>query len=77
MTADEMFEELGYEFYLGSPETLSYHNVKIDNCILFWIKDKRVEVYWETISNCYRSVPIDMPLLNAINLKCKELGWIE
>ena len=74
--ADKMFEELGYkkeiiESEVNDEVTIMYikrfvyeYDSKIIN---FKLKKKIVEIKYS----------IDMQDLQAINLKCKELGWIE
>lgn len=74
--ADKLFEELGYKKEIIKSEvsdevTIMYiknfvyeYNSKI---ISFKIKKKIVEIKYS----------LDMQELKAINLKCKELGWIE
>lgn len=74
--ADKMFEELGYkkeiiESEVNDEVTIMYikrfvyeYDSKIIN---FKLKKKIVGIKYS----------IDMQDLKAINLKCKELGWIE
>ena len=66
-TADEI-ERLG----TTKTETESFitytYNANKNQRILFWKENK--EVIFER-TNCF-----DMELLQAINKKCKELGWI-
>lgn len=74
--ADKLFNELGYEKEIIKSEisdevTIMYikrfvyeYNSKI---IAFKLKKKIVEIKYS----------LDMQELQAINLKCKELGWIE
>lgn len=70
MTADEIFETLGYkkrEF----GNSISYSK----NCeyIEFRLDYKNVNCY-DTI---WKDKPISMPELKAINKKCEEMGWIK
>ena len=67
-TADEMFEELGYKIdYENSYVTRFY---KEDN--LF---GKTIEFY-HIFKTFNKLESITMQELQAINKKCKELGWI-
>lgn len=65
--ADEMFEEIGYNrtIYKDCIDYRKRINKDVKN-ITFWIHTKTVESYQE----------INMQELQAINKKCKELGWI-
>ena len=64
-TADEMFEELGYE-KTEHKNCIRYRNEDYE--IIFWrINEFKVEVYNS----------ITMQELQAINEKVKELGWNE
>lgn len=69
MTADEMFEELGY------------NKSEYDNSIVF---DKRlIEIYFFKAEKtfcgveAFQSKDFTMEELKAINKKCEELGWNE
>ena len=81
-TADEMFSELGFEKEIESTFGINYKN-KNDNinfikgikgsnlvsCTRYvFIEDEGVHIQ--------NSFPINMQELQAINKKCKELGWI-
>lgn len=71
--ADEMFKKLGYED--------STHENGLA-CIVIYGKDsKRIGFYTDKTVDCYNYFDgyeyISMQELQAINLKCKELGWIE
>ena len=65
--ADEMFEEIGYNrtIYKDCIDYRKRINKDVKN-ISFWIHTKTVENHQE----------INMQELQAINKKCKELGWI-
>lgn len=67
LTADEMFEEIGYNktIYKDCIEYRKRINKDV-KYITFWIHTKTVENHQE----------INMQELQAINKKCKELGWI-
>ena len=69
MSADEMFEKLGYkkeEFDVW----VDYQ--KEDMEIEFWFDDKTITKNQE--KELYSFITI--PELKAINKKCEELGWI-
>lgn len=75
MTADEMFEELGYKNGgMLNDILLSYYNKTNSMEITFDLSEKTFIKYDKFWGVCLR---INMEELNAINLKCKELGWIE
>ena len=65
MKADEMFDELGYEKIHDNKRRIVYYN-RLTR-ITFKIKDRWVDI----------NMNLDMKELQAINEKCKELGWIE
>lgn len=74
--ADKMFEKLEY----GKQELIEiviYEN-KNDEEIYIDKKQRTVikEAYLSSL-NIYEAREITMQELKAINLKCKELGWIE
>lgn len=74
--ADEMLGELGYKKDIHVDYGLIRYNKNDENFIRFIIEDKAVEV--NSIENndvCILS--IDMRLLEAINEKCRELGWLD
>ena len=80
MKADEMFEELGY-FKKIIPEKFSYKNNKeiryskhSNKCLIRFNLDFK-QVLCEYMGGTSSS--ITMQELQAINEKCKELGWIE
>lgn len=63
--ADRLFEELGY--MIDKNETrLIYDNR--DTCIIFDFETKSIEIDG--------TISIYIKLLQAINKKCEELGWI-
>ena len=68
--ADEMFKKLGYEngtgYNLGDGEKYIYYNIHYNN-IRFYKKSKKISI----------NGSFTMQELQAINLKCQELGWIE
>lgn len=62
--ADEMFKKLGYEKDEYS-DAIIYCRDTVP--ITFWIFKKTIE----------KCIPINIEELQAINEKCKELGWLE
>lgn len=80
--ADELFEELGYE-KIDSNKIKHIRYIRLINKttkenINFHKNFKKVEVYFYDIEDYEELIkPISMQELKAINLKCKELGWIE
>ena len=77
MSADEVFEELGYKKYIGD---VSEIYVKDLFMITFIIPNKRfIAEYKHGNYNFPKISPfeIEMKELQAINKKCEELGWLE
>ena len=80
-TAYEMFEELGYrnatnEFYGVKEEYFTYGNEEED-FIIFYLESKMFGIFSEKQDNLRcKCASLDMQELQAINKKCKELGWI-
>ena len=74
-TADEMFEELGYEIIKNNKTTLNYEKegLHLYKEIVFELLNKSVTVGYGTGECC----DISMQELQAINKKCQEKGWIE
>ena len=72
-TADELFEELGYEIINNNKTTLNYEKegLYMDKEIVFALLDKIVTVGYGTGECC----EILMLELQAINKKVEELGW--
>ena len=66
-SADEMFEELGYEH---SEFMYEIYYVKDGKTISFWTNRNEVESHVRVIS-----ARITMQELKAINKKVEELGW--
>lgn len=66
--ADKMFEKLGYE-KIETKDEITYHFNNRD--IIFYLNRK-------TVDSCsgFSTVFITMQELQAINEKCKELGWL-
>jgi len=67
--ADEMLEELGYKNVRQTEYWIVYKGKEKD--IDFSLRYKTIEV-----ENGMESKNITMQELQAINEKCKELGWI-
>ena len=74
-TADELFEELGYEKYMTDKHQGYYQYDEQSNtiCILFILDKKAIAIRYDG-SN---TPAITMNELQTINKKCQELGWIE
>lgn len=73
-TADEMLKNLGYEKVTDDKYSFEYRKILDDDLfeINFWKEDKTIS------KNYYREIGyITLQELQAINKKCKELGWIE
>lgn len=78
--ADTMFEELGYKKEEENDKYVLYLSEKSlwrQRKIRFW-KDEKV-IFNDLLEDdkVVSSVQIGIEELQAINLKCKELGWIE
>lgn len=78
-TADEMFKELGYEFFFEDCNVLEYakeyqslYNYR--KFIRFSFADRSFTFFYY---GCERRFYATMQELQAINKKCQELGWIE
>ena len=82
LTADEMFEKLGYEKIdkkgLKHIQYVRQINKNTRENITFHKTFKKVEVYFYDYED-YEELtkPIAMQELKAINEKVKELGWID
>ena len=74
-TADEIFEELGYEFLFKNEKMIQYEleGFYMDNEIKFDLKGKTVLKEYST----GESQEITMQELQAINKKVEDLGWIK
>lgn len=75
--ADKLFETLGYKIETNESDLLEYKK-QLDNCSKFI----RIDLYNKTFTTFYYILPettayLDMQELQAINLKCKEMKWIE
>lgn len=65
--ADKMFEELGYKKNFEDKYRANYEH-SVETIINFDKDVKTLRIYNNSI---------DMQELQAINEKCKELGWLE
>ena len=74
-TADEMFEELGYEIIKNNKTTLNYEKegLHLYKEIVFALLDKSVTVGYGKGECC----DISIQELQAINKKVEELGWMK
>ena len=70
-TADEMFEELGYEKQNNPGMEIKYIKNEF-HIIRFWKPSQQIIKQDE--QGLYMGINIEE--LQAINKKCKELGWI-
>ena len=70
--ADKLFEELEYYVDTENEDVLIYSNYH-DKA--FWFFKKKKTIYANDRDGT--SSGITMQELKAINMKCKELGWIE
>lgn len=69
-TADEMFEELDFVKTIDSEEFIEYENKNNPFKTITFIKDcKRI--------NMDRIKYLGKRRLQAINKKCRELGWLD
>ena len=71
--ADKMFEELGYKKSTTQLEDIKFYKDD-DNVICFRMVKKSFNKSGEYDGMCDYTT---MQELQAINEKCKELGWIE
>ena len=80
--ADKLFEELGYEKIDNNKikyiRFIRQVNKTTNESINFHKIFKKVEVYFYDFEDRQElTKPISIEELKAINLKCKQLGWIE
>lgn len=68
--ADKMFEKLGYE-KIYEDDLFTQYDGKVTN-----IEISKNEVLINKKTK-YKTVILTRPELQAINLKCKELGWLD
>ena len=76
MKANEMFEELGYEYYDYKFTDEYYQTISLEEdkwkSIEFVKPDKILR-----LSDDYNFIDIDLKSLSAICQQVKELGWLE
>lgn len=72
--ADEMLVDLKYEIIVETNQKIQYEytGLYFDREIIFDLTDKSVLCELST----GESMSVTMQELQAINLKCRELGWI-
>lgn len=74
--ADKMFEELNYKKDIGEDfSVVRYKHKKEDYYIRFYLRDRTFDAN-RISKNKIFPLEIDYKLLQAINKKCEELGWI-
>ena len=71
-TADEMFNELGYEKYENETEIIYRQKEIVNDERFFW----RI-TFAKIPKICGANHLISMQELQAINKKCQELGWLD
>lgn len=69
--ADDMFKELGYDDKKEDEEKIIYQDIGNEDIYIKFYKPYKVIMGMPTYDYF-----LDMPILKAINKKCKELGWI-
>lgn len=74
MTADEMFEELGYEKVGDDRNVITYINRKEAKSLEFDLFDKQFSMCSFGFGN-FNFEYVELEELKAINKKCEELGW--
>ena len=74
--ADKMFKKLGYEKDIEVHYGLIRYNKNDESFIRFMMDDKCVESN-TIVDNEVWVLSVSMELLQAINQKCKELGWLD
>lgn len=79
MTAKEMFEELGYTYFISYNTVQCFKNtwehMQTYYSIIFDFKTKSVELSKEYGDDYYIFV-VDMPTNKAIQKQLEELGWL-
>lgn len=77
MTADKMFEELGYKLINHDRTCIEYENKDIEQGIDFYLKNKLISKFELVDGETLLIGDITIPELKAINEKCEELGWLD
>lgn len=72
-SADKLFSELGYKKETYNPDVIYFTNMYIDT--IYYAFNKNTKKFCFIENN--EAGDISMEELRAVNLKCKELGWIE
>ena len=85
MTAQEMFEELGFKKYLNKYD--KEYKKEYGYEVFFRYKNDMTEIAFDCLDMDYAvygtimgrgiTVGITMELHKAINQQCKELGWLD
>lgn len=75
--ADKMFEELGYKIDIREEYGLIRYNKDENKFIRFMLENKEIEANKIEPNGDVWILNINIELLQAINEKCKELGWIK
>ena len=70
--ADKLFEELGYEKEEYNPDVIYYTSNILDTIYFAFNKNTKKVCFIEN----NEAGDISMQELQAIQMKCKELGWI-
>ena len=73
-TADEMFEELGYKKDIEYKFEIEY---KKNDVYINFDKTKKEFSKGIEFDNYYGEKTVTMQELQAINKKCKEMGWLD
>lgn len=74
--ADEMFEKLGYNKIADNSFAITYEWQEFE--IQFSLGKKTIEkAFYNSELNTYNATRISMQELQAINEKCKEMGWVD
>ena len=70
-----MFKKLDYKIIIFSDTTLDYEKTgyHLDKEIIFKLKEESIITEFSNGESCN----ITMQELQAINKKCKELGWLD
>lgn len=73
--ADKLFEELGYKKSIDNKYSICFE--KESYLIQFGKRESTIDkAFYNAELNRYMANAITIQELQAINLKCKELGWL-
>lgn len=79
--ADELFAELGYEIEDKSFSSILYEkNISLSERVYIYFRLKEKLVQAEYVDDDYEmrgASYLNMQELQAINKKCKEMGWLD